>query len=91
MRTPSKRLSPQELTILFKLQNGEKLSQPSMIGEGCWRLASRVSAIRKHGWNVQSLILPGGFKQYFIDPENPRIVDEAQQIFLPLEAEGGRE
>jgi hypothetical protein len=80
-----KKLSPQETSILFRLQNGERLSQPSIIGEGCWRLASRVSAIRKHGWNVQTFVLPGGFKEYFIDPKCPHIVEEdEQQIRLPL-------
>lgn len=80
-----KKLSLQEVSILLRLQNGERVSQPSMIGEGCWRLASRVSAIRKHGWNVQAFILPGGFKEYFIDPKCPNIFeDDGQQIHLPL-------
>ena len=80
-----KKLSLQEVSILLRLQNGERVSQPSMIGEGCWRLASRVSAIRKHGSNVKAFILPGGFKEYFIDPKCPHIVeDDGQQIHLPL-------
>ena len=90
MKRLPKKLSPQEVRILVKLQNGEKLSQPSMIGEECWRLASRISHIRKHGWNVQHVVMPRNFRLYFIDPECPRITEEEEpQLSLPLE-EGGR-
>lgn len=84
MRNTPKKLSPQEISILQKLINGERLSQPTMIGEGCWRLASRISTIRKHGWNVEHISLPMNFREYFIDPENQRIEDDRQQL-LPLE------
>lgn len=55
-----------------------------MIGQGCWRLASRISAIRKHGWNVEHVVLPGNFREYYLPRENQRVEDD-RQGFLPLE------
>lgn len=80
-----KSLSRQEVSILNRLLDGERISQPQAAQEQCWRLGARIHNIRKHGWYVQATILPGRFKLYYIDADCPRFIDCDEQLALPLE------
>ncbi len=78
-----KRRSQREAILRF-LEEGRILDQPQAVKElNCWRLSSRISELRKEGWNIESAYLESDFKGYWLG--NPaRIFDNSSIGQLPL-------
>lgn len=89
--TPSsedrERFESQKAAVLACLQSGEAITQMGA-GErfGIMRLASRISELRREGWNIKTEMVQAGdtlVAKYTLNAEKPRI----ERRFLPVQAE----